>query len=91
MNKPELKRKIRLILKHENINNPEHAGAKQGLETALEILNSDQRDLTSIENLDTTQARAIAKFAVDFNNMTHDGKFFVALGDSIMKTKKAKP
>lgn len=88
MNKSELKRKIRLILKHENISNPEHIGAKQGLEKALEILNSNQRDLVGLEELDTVQARAIAKFAVDFNNMTHDGRFFIALGETIVKTKK---
>lgn len=83
MNKPELIRKIKLILKFENINKTENAGAKQGLEKALEILESNQRDLSGLDELDTTQVKAIAKFAVDFNNMKHNGEFFIALGDSI--------
>ncbi|MFV0327422.1 MAG: hypothetical protein ACK5LF_24140 [Bacteroides xylanisolvens] len=83
MIKPDLQRKIKFILKHENINKPESAGAKQGLEKALEILDSNQRDLKGLDKLDTIQARAIAKFAVDFNNRQHNGEFFVALGDSI--------
>lgn len=83
MNKPELQRKIKLILKHDNIEKPENAGAKQGLEKALEILESNQRDLSGLDELDTTQVRAIAKFAIDFNNMKHKGEFFVALGESI--------
>ena len=83
MTKPDLIRKIKLILKHDNINKIENAGAKQGLEKALEILESNQRDLCGLDELDTTQARAIAKFAIDFNNRTHNGEFFVALGESI--------
>lgn len=83
MNKPDLQRKIKLILKHDNINKTENAGAKQGLEKALKILESNQRDLSGLDELDTTQARAIAKFAIDFNNMKHNGEFFVALGESI--------
>lgn len=83
MTKPELQRKISNILKHGNINKPENSGAKQGLEKALEILKSNQRDLSGIKELDTTQARAIAKFAVDFNNMQHSGEFFVALGEYV--------
>lgn len=88
MNKPDLIRKIKLILKHENINKAENTGAKQGLEKALEILESNQRDLSGLDELDTTQARAIAMFAVDFNNMKHNGEFFIALGDSIKQAKK---
>lgn len=83
MIKPELQRKIKLILKLENINKEENAGAKQGLEKALDILESNQRDLSGLDELDTVQARAIAKFAIDFNNMNHNGEFFVALGESI--------
>ena len=83
MTKPDLIRKIKLILKLDNIKKEENAGAKQGLEKALEILESNQRDLSGLDELDTTQARAIAKFAVDFNNMEHNGEFFVALGESI--------
>lgn len=83
MTKPDLQRKIRLILKLENINKPENIGAKQGLEKAIEILDSNQKDLSGLEKLDTTQAKAIAKFAVDFNNMQHNGDFFIALGESI--------
>lgn len=83
MTKPDLIRKIKLILKHDNIKKEENAGAKQGLEKALEILESNQRDLSGLDELDTTQAKAIAKFAVDFNNMEHNGEFFVALGKSI--------
>lgn len=79
----DLQRKIKLILKLENINKTENAGAKQGLEKALEILESNQRDLSGLDELDTTQAKAIAKFAIDFNNMKHNGEFFVALGESI--------
>jgi hypothetical protein len=88
MTKPELQRKISNILKHGNINKPENSGAKQGLEKALEILKSNQKDLSGINELDTTQARAIAKFAVDFNNLTRNGSFFVALGESIIKNKR---
>ena len=88
MNKPDLIRKIKLILKLENINKAENAGAKQGLGEALEILESNQRDLSGLDELDTTQARAIAKFAVDFNNMKHNGEFFIALGESIKQAKK---
>ena len=83
MNKPELQRKIKLILKHDNIEKQENAGAKQGLEKALKILESNQRDLSGLDELDTTQAKAIAKFAIDFNSMKHNGEFFVALGESI--------
>ena len=60
MNKPDLIRRIKLILKHDNIKKEENAGAKQGLEKALEILESNQRDLSGLDELDTTQARAIA-------------------------------
>lgn len=83
MTKPDLIRKIKLILKLENINKTENAGAKQGLEKALEILESNQRDLSGLDELDTTQAKAIAKFAIDFNNMKPCSAFFVALGESI--------
>lgn len=83
MNKPDLIRRIKLILKDDNIKKEENSGAKQGLEKALEILESNQRDLSGLDELETTQARAIAKFAVDFNNMEHNGEFFVALGESI--------
>lgn len=83
MTKPELQCKIKLILKLENVEKIENAGAKQGLEKALEILESNQRDLSGLDALDTTQAKAIAKFAIDFNNMKHNGEFFVALGESI--------
>lgn len=79
----DLIRKIKLIIKHENINKIENAGAKQGLEKALEILETNQRDLSGLDKLDTTQAKAIAKFAIDFNNMKHNGEFFIALGESI--------
>lgn len=79
----DLQRKIKLILKLENINKEENAGAKQGLEKALEILESNQRDLSRLDELDTTQAKAIAKFAIDFNNMKPCSAFFVALGESI--------
>lgn len=79
----DLIRKIKLIIKHENINKTENAGAKQGLEKALEILETNQRDLSGLDNLDTTQAKAIAKFAIDFNNMKPCSAFFVALGESI--------
>lgn len=88
MNKPELQRKIKLILKLDNINKTENAGAKQGLEKALEILESNQRDLSGLDELDTTQARAIAKFAIDFNNRTHKGEFFVKLGEVITGKRK---
>ncbi|MDR1715277.1 MAG: hypothetical protein LBS20_05490 [Prevotella sp.] len=88
MTKPELQRRINLILKHDNINKTENAGAKQGLEKALEILESNQRDLSGLDELDTIQAKAIAKFAIDFNNMKHNGEFFIALGDSIKQAKK---
>lgn len=83
MNKPDLIRKIKLILKLENIEKEENAGAKQGLEKALEILESNQRDLSGLDEFDTTQAKAIAKFAIDFNNMKPCSAFFVALGESI--------
>lgn len=83
MNKPDLIRKIKLILKHDNINKAENAGAKQGLEKALDILESNQRDLSGLDELDTTQAKAIAMFAIDFNNMKPCSSFFVALGESI--------
>lgn len=83
MNKPDLIRKIKLILKHDNINKQENAGAKQGLEKALEILESNQRDLSGLDKLDTTQAKAIAMFAIDFNKMKPCSAFFVALGESI--------
>lgn len=83
MTKPDLIRKIKLILKLENINKAENAGAKQGLEKALEILETNQRDLSGLDELDNTQAKAIAKFAIDFNNMKHNGEFFIALGESI--------
>lgn len=83
MTKPDLQRKIKLILKHDNINKEENAGAKQGLEKALEILESNQRDLLGLDELDTTQAKAIAMFAIDFNNMKPCSSFFVALGESI--------
>lgn len=83
MTKPDLIRRIKLILKLDNIKKEENAGAKQGLEKALEILESNQRDLSGLDELDTTQARAIAKFSVDFNNMEHNGEFFIALGESI--------
>lgn len=88
MTKPDLQRKIKLILKLENINKAENAGAKQGLEKALEILESNQRDLSGLDELDTTQAKAIAKFAVDFNNMKHNGEFFVKLGEVITGKRK---
>jgi len=84
MTKPELQRKISNILKHGNINKPENSGAKQGLKKALEILKSNQKDLSGINELDTTQARAIAKFAVDFNNLKHDGSFFIKFGKVIV-------
>jgi hypothetical protein len=87
MTKPELQRKISNILKHGNINKPENSGAKQGLEKALEILKSNQKDLSGINELDTTQARAIAKFAVDFNNLQSDGKLFIQLGKMIKRAK----
>ncbi|MBS7112669.1 MAG: hypothetical protein KH100_15915 [Dysgonomonas mossii] len=83
MNKPDLIRRIKLILKHDNIKKEENAGAKQGLEKALEILESNQRDLSGLDELDTTQAKAIAMFAIDFNNMKPCSAFFVALGESI--------
>lgn len=83
MNKPDLIRKIKLILKHDNINKAENAGAKQGLEKALKTLESNQRNLSGLDELDTTQAKAIAKFAVDFNNMKPCSAFFIALGKSI--------
>ena len=83
MTKPDLIRKIKLVLKHDNINKTENAGAKQGLEKALEILESNQRDLSGLDELDTTQAKAIAMFAIDFNNMKPCSAFFVALGESI--------
>lgn len=83
MNKPDLIRKIKLILKHDNINKTENSGAKQGLEKALKILESNQRDLSGLDELDTTQAKAIANFAIDFNNMKPCSAFFVALGESI--------
>lgn len=88
MNKPELQCKIKLILKHNNINKTENSGAKQGLEKALEILESNQRDLSGLYELDTTQAKAIAKFAIDFNNRTHNGEFFVKLGEVITSKRK---
>lgn len=83
MTKPELQRRINSILKHENIEKPENAGAKQGLEKSLEILASNQKDLAGLDKLDTTQARAIAKFAIDFNNRTSNGEFFIKLGEVI--------
>lgn len=83
MTKPDLIRRIKLILKLENIKMEENAGAKQGLEKALEILESNQRDLSGLDELDTTQAKAIAMFAIDFNNMKPCSAFFVALGESI--------
>lgn len=83
MTKPDLIRRIKLILKLDNIKKEENAGAKQGLENALEILESNQRDLSGLDELDTTQAKAIAKFAIDFNNMKPCSAFFVALGESI--------
>lgn len=83
MTKPGLIRRIKLILKLENIKKEENAGAKQGLEKALEILESNQRDLSGLDELETTQARVIAMFAVDFNNMKPCSAFFVALGESI--------
>lgn len=88
MRKPDLQRKITNILKHENIDKPENSGAKEGLEKALEILKSNQRDLSGIIDLDTTQARAIAKFAVDFNNRTSNGEFFIKLGEVITGKRK---
>ncbi len=88
MTKPDLQRKIANILKHENINKPENAGARQGLEKAQDILKSNQRDMSGIKELDTTQARAIAMFAVDFNNMKCDGQFFVKLGEVIERNLK---
>ncbi|MEA4980753.1 MAG: hypothetical protein VB075_19475 [Petrimonas sp.] len=88
MTKPELQRKISNILKHGNINKPENSGTKQGLEKALEILKSNQKDLSGLDKLDTTQARAIAKFAVDFNNLTQSGKFFIKLGEIIKRGNK---
>lgn len=51
MTKPELQRKISNILKHGNINKPENSGAKQGLEKALEILNSNQKNLSGLIGL----------------------------------------
>lgn len=72
MTKPELQRRINLILKHDNINKTENAGAKQGLEKALEILESNQRDLSGLDEFDTIQAKAIAKFAIDFNKDYHE-------------------
>jgi hypothetical protein len=36
MNKPDLIRKVKLILKHYNIEKEENAGAKQGLEKATQ-------------------------------------------------------
>lgn len=83
MTKPDLIRRIKLILKLDNIRKEENAGAKQGLEKALEILESNQRDLSGLDELDTTQAKAIAMFAIDFNNMKPCSAFFVALGESI--------
>lgn len=88
MNKPDLQRRIKNILKHKNIEKPEHVGAKQGLEKSLEILTSNQKDLSGLEKLDTTQARAIAKFAVDFNNRTSNGEFFIKLGEVITGKRK---
>lgn len=87
MTKPELIRTIDLLLKSEGINNPKHPGAKEGLQKAAEILQTGQKDLDGIEKLSTAQARAIAKFAVDFNNLQHDGSFFVKLGE-VIKSKK---
>lgn len=83
MTKPDLIRRIKLILKLDNTKKEENAGAKQGLEKALEILESNQRDLSGLDELDTTQAKAIAMFAIDFNNMKPCSAFFVALGESI--------
>lgn len=83
MTKPDLIRRIKLILKLDNIKKEENAGAKQGFEKALEILESNQRDLSGLDELDTTQAKAIAMFAIDFNNMKPCSAFFVALGESI--------
>lgn len=83
MTKPELQRNIMNILKHKNIEKPEHAAAKQGLEKALEILDINQKDLSGLDELGTIQARAIAKFAIDFNNRTSNGEFFIKLGEVI--------
>lgn len=88
MTKPELQRIIKLLLKSKNIETPSNEGAKQGLEKSLEIIDSNQRDLSGIEELGTIQARAIAKFAVDFNNLTHNGEFFVKLGEIINKERR---
>ena len=88
MTKPELQRKIKNIINHKHIKKPDNVGAQQGLEKALEILNANQKDLSGLEKLETTQARAIAKFAVDFNNLTHNGKFFVKLAEVITENKK---
>lgn len=83
MTKPDLIRRIKLILKLDNIKKEENVGAKQGLEKALEILESNQRDLSGLDELDTTQAKSIAMFAIDFNNMKPCSAFFVALSESI--------
>lgn len=88
MTKPEVQRSIRLTLKHENINKAKNVGAKQGLEKALEILESNQRDLSGLDNLNTDQARAIAMLAIDFNNRKHDGIFFVKFGKAIREEYK---
>lgn len=81
MNKPDLIRLITNVLKMEQISKDE----AQGLEKAKEILQVDQRDLSGLDKLDSVQARAIAKFAVDFNSMTHKGEFFSSLGELIKK------
>ena len=89
MTKPELIRKVEFLLKHKNIELPKHAGAKEGLTKALELLKSGEKDLSAIVGLSTTQARAIAKFAIDFNNLQDDGKFFTKLGE-VIEEKRSK-
>lgn len=80
MTKAELERKLMASLNHEAINKPEHSGLKEGLTKALEIVKSDQKDFSGIEELSNTQSRAIAMFAVDFNNLKCNGKIFIELG-----------
>lgn len=85
MTKPELIRKVESILKCSEIDLPQNADAKEGLSKAIEILNTGQKDLSGITELKPTQARAIAKFAVDFNNMKDSGEFFIKLGEIIKR------
>lgn len=88
MLKEELKRKIRTALKHKNLELPKNAGAKEGLIKAVEILESGQKGLSGIEDLSCDQARAIAMFAVDFNNLKESGKFFEDFIKALTEEKK---